>query len=327
MRLGWIIRNAGTILRRQSTNWQYKIVEINEFDSDERLLGPYYCSLAHKLTNPGVAQSLSMYAAETNGDTLSFYHPTLQGHIALAYYEKLIETGDTSWEDKFTAKASELMEAGSRKPDGSLVWPYPPSLARVQRRPWLSAMGQGHAIAVLSRAYQLTGEQAFADSAYQAFVPFKNSVAEGGVVADDQHNGVFFEEYAYDGAQHQNHTLNGMLTALMCLHDLSTVTGNTEVMQYFESGLATVRNRLGDYDFPFCSSYDLRHLVGNAVPAFYAHYNAVHVAQLKVLGRMTGDTFFEGIGGCWDRKLMDRVNRRRLMRAYFRRRVAELFFH
>lgn len=322
-RLVWLWKHGWTSLKRQSYNWEYKEIHpCTDYLASPRL-GPYCLSLIHKLTPTGSERSLSMFAKVVDGARLTFYHPTMNGHLALALHEQFLASKDPAARGAFLSKSRELLENGVRRGE-ALVWPYPASVGDGEEREWLSAMGQGHAIAALARAYEESGDTAFLDGAIGAFAPFRLSIAEGGVVADRTDFGTFYEEYAYRRPDRQFHTLNGMMSALMGLFDLWKISGRMDVDGALRAGIQSVRLHVGKYDFPFCSSYDLRHLVAREVPLFYAHYNAVHVAQLKVMAVISADAHFEKVSDAWAQKLRDPGNRRQLRSAYLRRRFVDL---
>lgn len=322
-RLLWLVRNAPSIIARQPLNWKYKEIPVRTDYVQEAALGPYCLSLRHKLTESGEEKTLALFAGVYENGIMTFYHPTMNGHVALARHERFIETGDAEMRSSFLEKARELMDHGQRR-GAAVVWPYPGALGNGEPGEWLSAMGQGHAIAVLARAYEQTGENAFLGAAMGAFSPFRRTIAEGGVMADRRDFGVFFEEYAYRDPQRQFHTLNGMMAALMCLWDLRKVSESSEVQEALNEGLRTLRTELSKFEFPFCSSYDLRHMVAREVPLFYAHYNAVHVAQLRVMAAISRDAYFDLVADRWSEKLRGASNRRRLRNAYLRRRLADV---
>ena len=322
-RLSYLLRNGRLIASRQKINWTHKRIEVRTDYVCRESLGPYYLSLREKLESGTNTKALLMFAASGCEPSGAFYHPTVNGHVALALYERYLETGEKRERSLFLEKAEELLAQGQRRM-GALVWPYPAALTRQELVPWLSAMGQGHAIAVLARAYEETGAEKYLKGAMSAFVPFTRRIAEGGVRSDDPEYNGFLEEYAYRESAHQFHTLNGMMAALMCLWDLAKVGGSGEVRSVVEDGVAAVRRELAAYDFGFCSAYDLRHVVARKRPLFYGHYNAVHVAQLKVMSVMTGDAYFGATSDAWDKKLQDRGNRRRLRNAYFLQRIDEV---
>jgi len=275
-------------------------------------LGPYYMDLTEKMVDHPRRDErggiLELY--RPTGEV--YFHPIKNTHYAFGLYAQYLDSGSTEKQQEFLKAADAIIASGVLREDGSRVWYYPHQYSPGQRTPWISAMAQGQVVGVMARAFELTGEARYLDCAREALVPFTKRIEEGGVCSDDQSLGVFYEEYAHAGKGYQHHTLNGMTSALFCIHDFWKRTGDEDARRLFDRGVATIRRNLPKYDFPFCSAYDLRQELGWPRPVFSAHYNAVHVAHLRVLARMTGDAYFEGVADCWDRKLRDPCHRLRL---------------
>ena len=169
-------------------------------------------------------------------------------------------------------------------------------------------MAQGQVVAVLCRAYQETNDGRYLDLAKRAAIPFSLDIKDGGVRSIDPVRGVFYEEYAFHEYNKQHHTLNGMLSALMGIYDLWKVTRHDHYRNIFDVGVQTIGNNLMSYDFPFCSSYDLRHEHGE-YPMMQPRYNSVHVAHLKIMAKMTKNPYFETVSEKWNTKLQSKFNR------------------
>jgi len=279
-------------------------------------LGPYYMSVKRKLAieYPRDDQGGLLVRHSPTGEW--YYDPLTNAHRALGHYEEFCLTGDAIHRDEFLRWAENLKAHARLRQDGALAWEYHVKDYAGQKTPWLHAMAQGQGIMVLCRAWQETRKQEFLDAALAACQPFLLEVSEGGVRSTDPRRGVFYEEYAYHEENSQHHTLNGMMSALMGLHDLWKVSGEPWVRKLFDEGLETIRKNLNAYDFSFCSSYDLRHEHGQPLPFFQARYNSVHVAHLRILSVMAGDAYLAEVAGRWDRKLRNAADRLRLTAWY-----------
>jgi hypothetical protein len=296
-----------------------------DFIQDEKL-GPYYVSLAAKydIAPPVDRHGAVVYRHHLTGSR-EWFHPIRNTHVALAYYEKYVHERDKIELERFLKLVDALAKHGVQLEDGSVIWYYPPyQKFEGQKVPWTSAMSQGQILGVLARAYQETGSQEYIDLAFRVLKSFENTIEDGGVRYEDTF-GVFYEEFAFWENDHRYHTLNGMLSSLFGVFDLWKVTRDEKAREVFDTGVSTIRKNLKRYNFPFCSSYDLRHLVGDdELPEFDARYNAVHVAHLRILSRMTGDDYFESISDLWDEKLKSTKNRLRLTVWYARFKVRDV---
>jgi hypothetical protein len=169
------------------------------------------------------------------------------------------------------------------------------ALDETLRHPWPSAMTQGLAISVLTRAYHLTQDKSFLNAANQALPLFKRPVEQGGVRRDftvlpaspSSDSLPYFEEYPTKPSP--SFTLNGFLYSLVGLYDLSQA-GNAEAEELFRNGTKTVSVCLPFYDLGDGSSYDLVHLTR---PPREVHrdrsYHFVHITMLNAVGTAAGD--------------------------------------
>jgi heparosan-N-sulfate-glucuronate 5-epimerase len=323
--LGWLLALLliGRVLidyYRHRAIWGEKPICIDYIGRAE--LGPYYLGLSHKLDDAGrtVDETGAVVVRDASGR--QWLHPVGTAHRAYAYYERYLEKRDESDRATFETIAMALIAGAEVQADGTLCWPYWIAGTRNQKLPWLSAMAQGQAIGVLCRAYQETRRPEFLAAARSALRAFCKDIGEGGVRCLDPQRGVFYEEYAYHEPGSQHHTLNGMTAALFGVYDLWKISGDNTARQIFDAGVATLRRNLAAFHFPFCSSYDLRYEHGQMV-SFNPHYNSVHVAHLRVLAALAGDSYFSAVADLWDTTLRDSGNRLRLTLWYLRWQISE----
>ncbi|MCB9911373.1 MAG: hypothetical protein H6827_00105 [Planctomycetes bacterium] len=270
-------------------------------------LGPYYTSLKKKLPVRFPRDKDHACLTQNPVTGRSFFNPIATAHAAHAHYEVYLQRNEPEHRAEFLRYAQALRVKAESGREGGLVLPFTDVHYLGQQIPWLSAMAQGHAIMVWLRAWEETKAEVWLGSAEAAAVPFTRDVADGGVRCEDVY-GVFYEEYAFKESGKQRHTLNGMMSSLMGLHDLWKVTGKEQYRGLFMTGVNTLRKCLTMYQFPFCTAYDLRHLQGQ-LPIMQAHYHAVHVAHLTILHAMTGDPYLLAVAEAWKTMLASRYNR------------------
>ncbi|KAH7719377.1 D-glucuronyl C5 epimerase [Aphelenchoides avenae] len=162
---------------------------------------------------------------------------------------------------------------------------------------WHSAMAQGHALSVLTRAYHVTQEEKYLKAAERALELFKKPASEGGVT-----NRLFerdwYEEYPTTPG---SFVLNGFLYSLIGLHDASALPAlHNESSTLFAAGLRSLVALLPLYDTGSGSVYDLRHLGLKTAPNLARwDYHAVHVYLLKWLFNITGDRSLNEVADRW----------------------------
>ena len=161
--------------------------------------------------------------------------------------------------------------------------------------PWASALAQGQGISALLRAAQETGRTDYLDAARQALAAFTLPIEEGGVTVRDERESLWLEEYL---VRPPSHILNGAISAAWGLFDAWLAIQDYPVKQLFDEAARTLAAHLDRYDTGFWSLYELP---GNGVPRMMASpfYHRLHIEQLKVLTRMTGNDLFERTARRW----------------------------
>lgn len=140
---------------------------------------------------------------------------------------------------------------------------------------WYSAMGQGHAISLLARAYyHSNGDAKYLRAALNGLKPFRVPSRQGGVLAKYMGKYDWYEEYPTTPA---SYVLNGFIYSLLGLYDLNATAPKNlshEAGHLFDQGMISLKKMLLMYDTGSGSIYDLRHLtLGKLFPSF----SAVHI--------------------------------------------------
>ncbi|KAG8574909.1 hypothetical protein GDO81_009384 [Engystomops pustulosus] len=165
---------------------------------------------------------------------------------------------------------------------------------------WYSAMAQGQAISTLVRAYLLTKEQVYLDSALKATTPFKLPSEKHGVKAVFMNRYDWYEEYPTTPS---SFVLNGFIYALLGLYDLKETAGEKtgkEARLLFERGVESLRAMLPLYDTGSGSIYDLRHfMLGTAPNLARWDYHTTHINQLQLLASIDGSPIFRDFVRRW----------------------------
>jgi D-glucuronyl C5-epimerase C-terminus len=87
---------------------------------------------------------------------------------AIACFQRLGDTADPLWEDRFLAQARYLVSKAEPSPAGGMGWRAAFEESSLKAG-WMSALYQGQAMSVLVRAHLLTKEHAFLDAANEAW--------------------------------------------------------------------------------------------------------------------------------------------------------------
>ncbi|XP_030387198.1 D-glucuronyl C5-epimerase B isoform X2 [Scaptodrosophila lebanonensis] len=170
---------------------------------------------------------------------------------------------------------------------------------------WISAMGQGHAISVLARAYWHSGGDArYLKAAVLGLKPYHVfSHKEGGVLAQFMDKYYWYEEYP---TTPPSLVLNGFIYSLLGLYDLNSTAPSSiarDAGKLFTQGMYSLKKMLPLYDTGSGSIYDLRHLSlsGVSVAPNLARwdYHATHVNQLLLLATIDRDPLIAQTAERW----------------------------
>jgi len=216
------------------------------------------------------------------------YSPVAASQFCYTSYNEYILTGNETLKN-YVIQQSEGLLSRSEDSEGGLLWRYNFSQATFGAEPgWISGMAQGLAMACFSGAYLLTGNQSFADAAYQAYLVLNAPFGDYGTRIDLTENTVFFEEVAGKESE-PSQILNGMIYALGGLWISNEANPMEEYNISLKKGIAGVKLLLNDYDVGGSSLYDLG---PKRIARLGTDYNLVHVAQMQWLYDLTGDTAF-----------------------------------
>jgi len=219
------------------------------------------------------------------------YNPTFVAHHGLYHLSLYQRAGEPAELSTFLASADWFLGTGRRSRLG-LTFEYTMPVPGLPD-PWISALGQGRAISVLTRAYEAAGNQAYLDAASLAVIPFTLPVSEGGVATSFPDGGVAFEEYP---RTRPDLVLNGLITALFGLYDLAATEGSHDrdsVARLFRTAVDALASNLHRYDLAYWSAYDLTGRISSN------EYHRCHVSLLWALYEITGVDSFAACSRRW----------------------------
>jgi heparosan-N-sulfate-glucuronate 5-epimerase len=164
----------------------------------------------------------------------------------------------------------------------------------VLRAGWYSALAQGQGISLLCRMQRETGRDAYLDTACEAFRSMLLPVESGGVSLPERSDGAWLEETIVDPP---THILNGFLWAIWGVRDLAAATDRSDASDLLARCTRTLRRSLGAFDCGFWSLYELS---GTRLPMLASpFYHRLHISQLEVTARLTGDSFLARTAERW----------------------------
>ena len=225
------------------------------------------------------------------------YNPDAVAQYGLGCYDIFLKTSDLSYKRKFLAQANWFVENLQRINAEVGLWQYNFDFEYQSRlkNPWHGALAQGHGLSILARAYEVTKDEIYLQTAQKAFESFRRPVtAPGGVMLVDNHDYIWFEEAIVEPP---THVLNGFISALWGVYDYYLTSRDKEALRLYKEGVRTLGDYLPLYDIGFWSVY---HLVNTRIKMIASsYYHNLHILQLKVMYSLTGNEIFLSYSQKW----------------------------
>ncbi len=219
-----------------------------------------------------------------------YYRPGSLAINGMKRIDAYRDTGDRAQLAQALVQAQALRDMRIEE-DGAWWLPfwfdYPPEGLTA---PWFNAMSQGLALSFFVRLHRVTGDPAHLEAAESIFRSYQRlGRRQGGegrpwiaYVAD---GGYLWLEH-YPNAR-PDHVLNAHLHSLNGLYEYWQHTRSVEARQLLEGALTTMRDRADEYRREGrVSIYGLRSRTN------HYKYHQIHIWQLRLLSRMTGDSYF-----------------------------------
>ena len=252
-------------------------------------LGEYYMSFTQKADYKGHYDSTGIPMLDYRGKIGLQYNPIAIAQWGLGNYNLFSQNQNLERRTKFLAASDWLCDHLEQNSHGLWVWNHHFDWEYRSRlkAPWYSALAQAQGISLLVRAYRETGVTTYFDAADRAFASFTRSTREGGVAFTDADGKLWFEEYIVTPP---THILNGFIWAAWGVYDYFLATQSRTARDLFNQAVITLRTNLDRYDLGFWSLYEQS---GTLLPMVASpFYHRLHVVQLRVMYRLTGDEAF-----------------------------------
>ena len=273
-------------------------------------LGEYYMLFSEKADYSGAYDSQGIPQLDYHGKIGLQYNPIAIAQYGLGNYNLFCRSGEAGRREKFLNVAAWLVDHLEKNPHGLAVWnhhfnwEYRDTL----RAPWYSGLAQGQGISLLVRAYKETNEDRYLQSAKQAFVSFLKPASEGGIAFIDGSGDLWFEEYIVSPP---THILNGFIWAAWGVYDYFLATRDNKVRDIFPRAVQTMLHNLDRYDLGFWSLYEQS---GTRLPMVASpFYHQLHIVQLSVMHRLTGENKFVQVADRWQSYTGSRIKRMRAL--------------
>ena len=225
--------------------------------------------------------------------------PHAVSNHALKLYNEFTETANESAKTLFFNNVDWLVNTEMLKNNGSFSvyeYSFPWKIGNnTVEAPWRNAMVGGEALSPLVKAFQLSGNKTYIDTAKKILNSFYIDVKDGGVTYKTPNSGWWYEEYASDNSTKEYKVLNGMIHALMGINEYFKMTNDSSAKFLFDQGILALKHDLPKYDNNGTSYYDR---VGWPANSFY---KSLHAIQLKQLYDMTHEPIFKTFYDRWNK--------------------------
>ncbi len=238
------------------------------------------------------------------------YNPIAIAQWGLANCNQFAATHDELRAQKFLKAADWLCANLEPNAHGLWVWNhrFDWEYRDTLRAPWYSGLAQGQGISLLLRAHAHTGDEKYRAAAARAFVALTRLRSDGGVLFEDEEKNLWIEEYLVDPP---THILNGFMWALWGVFDYWKARGDATAGNVFGRGVTTLLRNLPRYDTGYWSLYEQS---GTRLPMLASSfYHRLHIVQLRVMARLTGESEFAKVAERWEKYAEQRTNRTRAL--------------
>lgn len=230
---------------------------------------------------------------------------TIEFHGNVSIKQKVTQSNQMH-EKAFYSVADWLRRNQDEK--GGWAVPAPRTISSLRlEEGWHSAMSQGHALSVLTRAYLESERLEYLESACEALKLFEMTSESGQGVSNKVFGNVWYEEYpTVPGV----FVLNGFMYSLIGLYDMSRVEGTglnethlahvENAKKLFNDGIESLKTILPIYDTGTGSYYDLRHVTAGLAPNIARwDYHVLHIYLLRWLNLLQNHKILEEVASRW----------------------------
>jgi hypothetical protein len=273
-------------------------------------LGEYYMGFEQKADYRGQHDANGIPMLDYHGQIGLQYNPIAIAQWGLGNYNLFLRGGRAGSKQKFLKASDWLVKHREQNRFGLWVWHHHFNweYRDMLKAPWYSGLAQGQGISLLVRAHRDTGRAEYLDAAQRAFASFLIPIDDGGVSFTDSDSNLWFEEYI---VKPPTHILNGFIWTMWGVYDYFLATGDPTAQVLYQQAVQTLRRNLDEYDLGFWSLYEQSGTRLRMVASPF--YHQLHIVQLRVMHRLTGDTYFSQVADRWETYTRSRAKRTRAL--------------
>lgn len=160
--------------------------------------------------------------------------------------------------------------------------------------PWRSGMANAEALSPLAKAFQVTGNNTYLDTAKRLLSSFYVDTKDGGVTYKSPSSGWWYEQYASTNSTQEHRALSGMMNAILAINEYYNDTKDPSAKFLFDQGILALKNDVPKYDKNGILYYDRMGLTANPF------YSSSYVVLLEKLYKLTDEPIFKIYHDKWD---------------------------
>jgi hypothetical protein len=282
---------------------------INEDMDFENPASGYYMTFFDKSMYSGPFDNNGIPLLDYKGKIGIQYNPTGISQYALGMYNRYLKENNDKYREIFLNQCDWLVNNLERNEKGIYVWIYHFDWNYSKTsKPWYSALAQGCGISSLIRAYIITKDVRYLETAMKAFISFTKTIKEGGVTYIDDEGNIWFEE---EINEFYSHILNGFIWAIWGIYDLYLITKNNDVKMLYDKAVMTLEKNIHKYDVGYWSLYGLYPLRFKMISSPF--YHSLHIVQLRIMYKLTKKEIFNYYANKWENYKRSIYNRSRAL--------------
>jgi len=208
---------------------------------------------------------------------------------------------DEKFRDKFFDVVHWLERYGVEADEGLLFYLNFPLKTFKISSPWISAMGQGRAASVLTRAFELSNDRTYLKMAHRAIKPYFTKIEDGGVQSSFKDGSPTLEEYP---SNPPSIVLNGFIIALFGFFDVIKTDPKKNEIEFYDKLILSLKNNINKFDCGFWSKY----MLFKKPPIASIDYHKYHILLLWKMYELTGEKIFFDYSLKWDKNLHNPFN-------------------
>jgi len=252
----------------------------------------YFNDLTAKTNWKGRVDGEGLPLLDSTSNCSSVHFPILLCQKALGHWDIWLDQGSAEDRQRFLQIACWL-KANQDAEGGWDTW------GLMGQRPYeyrYSAMTQGQALSVLTRAYQLTRDGSFEKACRSAIGLMGKPIQDGGVCSYEAGD-VFLEEFP--GPRRET-VLNGWIFGLFGVYDYLLQFSDAQATSLHARTSASLARGLGEYDAGFWSYYD-----SGTKRLASPFYHQLHLSQLAALSQVVNEPSVKRTLDAWTRYEMN----------------------